>query len=375
MLTILSITLLLNEPPRVPWGGNDFVQYYAGAKLLMEGRNPYDRTVAGALQMELGRLEPLETFAPPWAILPALPLIVLPFSTAIVVNITLQAALLALCAVAWWWMLFPGRPQQGWIALLVLPLWLPTLMMLGVGQNTVWPLTGLTGWLWFVNQRKPRLACVCLVLLIIKPHLGLMPGLFILGYWLRRRDWRSLLVYVTALLLVTGFTVALRPTIWYDYVTAMQTGTPAAAFSTATWNSAWQDVGRWVHPAAYLVWGVMLIAAVVLGGITTANKIVLRLAVVATVAMAVVPYGFSFDLVLMLPLFLAGVGYVISERPYARLVMLGWAGIIGLLVAGKLLEWNEAAYWGVAWLGLGISCISMRQMDISSPVISAPASS
>jgi hypothetical protein len=36
-------------PATLPWGGLDFVQYYAACELLHEGKNPYDHA------LELGR--------------------------------------------------------------------------------------------------------------------------------------------------------------------------------------------------------------------------------------------------------------------------------------------------------------------------------
>jgi hypothetical protein len=357
MLTMVMIALLVPEPDSMQWGGNDFVQYYAGAKLMVDGHNPYDRARAGALQMELGRAEPVETFAPPWALLPALALLGLSFQTACIVNIVFGAIVMAGCAMLWWQLLFPVHVKQTWIALVAFPLWLPSLMVIGIGQNTIWPLAGLSLWMWFTVKKQPRIASVCLVLLVIKPHLGLLPGMFILGYWLRQRDWRSLVVFVITLLFVTGLTVILRPTIWWDYLGAMQTGTSVSNFSTATWYCYWQYLGSWVWLAAYSIWVIGLGEATLVGWQSSQAQLIYRLAFTGTISLAVVPYCFSFDLVLMLPLFLAGVGHVILERPKARQVMLGWFLIIAYLVTGKFYGWSESAFWIVSWLGLGLGCL------------------
>src|SRR5207237_3695980 len=128
------------------WGGLDFVQYYAALDLLFEGKNPYDQELATQRQMSYGRNKGVQMLAPPWALLPALLVIALPFPLATAAYLALNAALLIFCTVCWTLLLFPGRYRYLPFTLLVSFLSLPSLIDLGFGQNALWPLAGFTGW-------------------------------------------------------------------------------------------------------------------------------------------------------------------------------------------------------------------------------------
>src|SRR5690349_3736082 len=93
---LASFLLMMSAPAALTWGGTDFVQYYVAAELLNAGKNPYDRAAAEARQKELGRETGVATYAPPWALLLALPLSDLPLQQAILVNIVLNVLLLVL---------------------------------------------------------------------------------------------------------------------------------------------------------------------------------------------------------------------------------------------------------------------------------------
>jgi hypothetical protein len=141
--------LLVSPAPEQPraqllWGGLDFVQYYAALELLFGGKNPYDQKLATARQMKYGRGQGVQMYAPAWPLLLLL-VIGLPFWLAIYGYLLLNIALMTFCAACWTLLLFPKRFYFILFTLLGFSLWLPFQVVLYCGQNSLWPLAGLTG--------------------------------------------------------------------------------------------------------------------------------------------------------------------------------------------------------------------------------------
>lgn len=357
----LAVVFLLAPPPDIPWGGNDFVQYYVATDLLLSGQNPYDRTLAEARQKALGRDAGVATYAPPWALLPALPLAGLPFRQAVVANAVLNTLLLIVCAAAWANLLFPARPRLVPWVLVALPLWMPCLAVIGIGQLSLWPLAGFTGWLWLTVRRRHVPAALALVLLLVKPHLGLLPGFFVAGRWLRRRQLTTIILFLAALVGVTALTLWLRPTVWDDYFAGLVAGTPPTQIKSATLDGwARENLGQWFGKLSWTIWVTSLWAAGVAGWFSAVryriglpkDQVIPFAALACAAAVATVPYAFSFDFVFLLPGFLLAVGRMLTNAPQWRWGVLAWLALEGWMVAGKLAPWEEAAYWFVPWLGL-----------------------
>jgi hypothetical protein len=355
-----TLLLLMTPPPdALPWGGMDFVQYFVAAELLTAGQNPYDRALAEARQKQLGRESGVATFAPPWALLVAMPLSKLPLQQATLVNIVLNVLLLVLCAMAWARLLFPDRPRYAVVLLVALPVWMPCLAVVGIGQYSLWPLAGFTGWLWFTTKQRHLPAAIILVLTVIKPHLGLLPGLFVAGRWMGRRQFAPVAAFVASLIVLTLLTLWLRPTIWMDYVAGLQAGITPGDIQSATldgWGRA--NFGQSFRYVTWTIWAAALLGAFAIGWRTARaddQKLVAWSAIVCTTAVATVPYAFSFDFVFLLPGFLLAVGRMVDGARHWRLGLAAWLGLELWMVAGKLAPWDEAAYWFVPWIGLGVT--------------------
>ena len=110
-LLLVSATQTAPTPPTMtlPWGADDFVQYYVALELLFEGNNPYDQELDTTRQMAYGRKWGVQMLAPPWALLPSLLVIGLPFPFATVGYLALNITLLIFCVFCWTSLLFPGR--------------------------------------------------------------------------------------------------------------------------------------------------------------------------------------------------------------------------------------------------------------------------
>jgi hypothetical protein len=357
------------SPPEsiVPWGGTDFLQYYAANQMLLDKQNPYDRELNQARQESYGRTGRMEMFTPPTGLLPSLPLSWLTFHQAIVANIAINIALLVICAACWTWLLFSGRWNYLPQVVLALPLWLPCLAVVAIGQTSAWPFAGITLWLFFLVRGRPGWAGAFLALTVIKPHLGLMGGMLAGGYAIRYRQGKMIAAFLLALAAIFGLTLWLRPTIWQDYLTAIRTGPPPTQIATATLDgfARWY-LGQFFGVISWILWAIGILGAALLGltsprwqpfdttGTFPPRRegIILRTALVCMATVAVVPYAFSMDFVFLLPGFILAVGAWLGRERYWQVSLAVWLGLELWMVAGRVWLWNEHAYWIVPWVGL-----------------------
>ncbi len=348
----ICLLMLFQEPAPLPWGGSDLVQYYAANQLILHGENPYDRTRAMALQAELGLRLPMPTFAPPWSFLASLPFVGLRLDQAILGNIIVNGLLLIVSVLLWIQLLKPACKEQWMIVVLATLTWLPNLAVLGLGQLSLWPLFGFTGWLW-CTQRGWRVAgSMCLVLLVIKPHIGLVLGFFALGRWYKQRDWLSFVTFTVSLIALTLVTLAFRSTIWADYFHSLQSGKAPTDFHTATFEC----LGRGYLGSSFTYIGVALwMAGMVAGFMAGTRSLVPGALIACCLAIMTVPYAFSFDMVLLLPAWVLALCLYFERSPGWQVALIGMALANAWLIAGKYLPWTETAYWPVPWIVLLIT--------------------
>jgi hypothetical protein len=381
---VLLFAQFVPGAPLIPWGGTDFLQYYAANQLLLEGKNPYDRELNTAKQESFGRIIPIETYTPPWGFLPALPLSWLSFETAVRINILLNCLILALCGFWWTRLLFPEDPRLALFALISLPLWLPCLSVAGIGQISLWPLLGFTGWLYCTKRQRHVPAGLFLALTIIKPHLGILLGLFAGMDALRRRHWGVVTGFMVTFAFLTLLTFLLRISIWQDYVQSVQSSTSLALIHPAT-IAGWikDNLGEPLPILTWAIWGLGLVLAGTAGwwwsgpqtdsNQTRVQSLISWSAIMSIATVAVVPYAFSFDFVLMLPGFILAIGIAATRNGLRwRMAILVWLAMELCLVTGKLVTWSESSYCLIPWVGLAAT-IWLERHRFSCPRTSANA--
>jgi hypothetical protein len=182
--------------------GQDFRGYYAVARVLLAGGNPYDyRLVANVLLEVTGRAGNNPFYYPLWFGWLITPLSLLPFQIARAVWLILNLAFWIYGLIRLQQLL--DFPRPGWRG------WLVHLLSTFIFAWTTWKFeqTGILLFLLLVEvliayqkQQWTRMGFF-LAVILIKPNVMLIPFATI-GLWLgRNRTWRPLL---TALLLLTG---------------------------------------------------------------------------------------------------------------------------------------------------------------------------
>ena len=192
--------------------GQDFRGYYAAGRVLLAGKNPYEYAlVADVLREVTGRVGNNPFYYPLWFGWFVAPLNLLPFQVARAVWMIFNWAL---------WLVGLLRlrqlvefPAPGWRT------WLMNLLATFLFAWSTWKFEQ-TGILLFViwvealmaykEQHWERMG-VFLALALIKPNVMLLSVSAMAGWLIRDRNWRPLLIALSALVLLLVVTTALTP--------------------------------------------------------------------------------------------------------------------------------------------------------------------
>lgn len=333
LLLVVIASLFATEAwPFLVVGGHprpsDFEVFHIAGRLTLEGRlaEAYDGASLAAVQQEMrGRVDSLAFgYPPPFALVLA-PLGLVPRGLGFVLFMGTTLALFL-------WILVRLGGARAAPALLVALL--PVYVNLLCGQNGF--LTGaLVGMACLGLCIGHRAAGVPLGLMIIKPHLALGVGLYVLA----RRDWRTLGVAVaTALAMAAAATLLLGPGIWSAFFAGLaEQGTAMAQglYRSYRMQSPFAALMS-VHLPLAAAWAAQGVAALAAGGlILVAAR---RLPLAAGLGLAVLawpqfsPYGYDYDLPV------AAVGTALLSGPLlARLPRWQALAVLALLPAAALI--------------------------------------
>jgi len=151
---------------------NDFVAYWAAARLFLAQRNPYSTEI---VRLEVQALHVSASKAllfhnPPWVLAFFAPLGLLTLRAARLLWLFLSLALDVFSAVGLW-KYFGGGRRTSWIALLVFLTFIPLATAEHIGQITPLILAGTTALLLLLERKQWVLAGMAAVVLGIKPQL------------------------------------------------------------------------------------------------------------------------------------------------------------------------------------------------------------
>ena len=136
----------------------DFVDFWAASRLLVNGGNPFSPAEVLQLQQSVGYREPkpLLMWNPPWTLSFVLPIGFLDYGLGQFVWLLLQVFFLLLSAQRLWAIYSPTarQPYLPWIAAFT---FVPTLMVLIIGQITPLVLLGVVGFLYFERKDQSSL--------------------------------------------------------------------------------------------------------------------------------------------------------------------------------------------------------------------------
>ena len=223
---LIRIAPTLSNAKYLP--SDDFVQFWAGGRLNIHHENPFDLKKIEQLQITAGG-EPSGLYTisillnPPWAITLAMPFGLLYYSISRF-SWLISSTLIILLSTLILWRIYNGKPNQRWLALLVVFIFAPTISVLEVGQITIIILFGITGFLYYsIVSRNDWLAGAFLAIASIKPQVAYLFWIALLLWIIHEHRWFlffSTSLYVFLLLVVTWL---FNPHVLEQYFEMLQT--------------------------------------------------------------------------------------------------------------------------------------------------------
>ena len=197
-LLVLVLSALVWQAPLVSQrlsalGLGDYIAYWSAGRVLADGGNPYSPKALLAVQHAQGWEDdwPNIMYYPPWALALVLPFGLLPFWVSRLVWLVTGLGTIIWCANRAW-IYFGGQEQKRIVAWLIALTFVPTLMVLRIGQIAPWLLLGTIGFLEAERRRADWLAGIAITLTTIKPHLMFLFGLAVLVWCIAAGRWKIL---------------------------------------------------------------------------------------------------------------------------------------------------------------------------------------
>ena len=213
---------------------DDFVEYWAAGRLLLQGANPYAPEQLLALQKLQGWRDsrPDVFYSPPY-VMPLVLVISVP-SYQLARGLWLVGCLIATLVSSWsLWNLYGGPTQPRWCSQVLAMTFIPTVFALAIGQIGPLILLGSVGFLAFAERRNWWRAGACVVLIAIKPQLLYLLLVAFLLWALSTRTWRALGGLVVTMSVSTALVLLLDPRVLGQYA-RMVRAYPPSQFTTPT---------------------------------------------------------------------------------------------------------------------------------------------
>jgi hypothetical protein len=313
------------------WGSDDFIQYWSAGRLAWSGDNPYDAASMLRIQKRVGLPydEPKRTWNPPWMLPLDLLIGALPFDLAVPLWLLVDLGLLLASGLLLWRYYAPGDKRY-WIGLILVPLYVPGLVALRVGQISPWLLAGIVGFLVLERAGRDGLAGACLALLLIKPHFTYLFWLVALWWAWRNHRRKVILGWIAALAAASLLATAIAPRVWTQY--AQVSISPPLYWASTT-------LGAWLRYLFGVDRSWLQFLPTVLGGIGVAVWLWRRrgawhwqqMASPLLLASAITAlYGWTYDQVVLLPVVVDLVSRSRSAPHSQQVVVLGALFLIEL---------------------------------------------
>ena len=334
---------------------NDFIEYWAAARLLLNHGNAYSPTELLQLQRSVGWTQamPLLMWNPPWTLPLILPFGLLNHDTAQSLWFLLHSVIIFLGAQLLWRLYgaTPSPSRVGWLALLTFA---PIYFVLLLGQIAPLILAGLIGFLLTLRKRAWFWSGACLAVASIKPHLLYLVWLSALLWIWRERKWQIAGGFLAVFALMAGVPLLFDGQVYARYLTLMSDRTVVQPLDWATptigtavnalfgSNSLWL---RWLAAFGGMLWLLRYWRK----NATQWNwSVDLPLILLASVATA--PFSWTFDYVILLPALMQGSVWLgaVVKRQRVRGFSAIYLALCSILLFGKILVRNDFWYFWLA---------------------------
>jgi hypothetical protein len=217
LLLILSLKSFYDQLSRSQ-AGNDFIAYWAAARLLVNGQNPYLSDQIFILQTSVGWTGemPLVMYSPPWVLTYILPFSIENYVLGKFLWLVFLFTCMLICS-SWLWQFYGGTKADRHWNLVILLSYAPVYFALVKGQIVPLILLGIVGFLHFEQQKKWFLAGTFVCLLGIKPHALYLFFMALIVWIIHKRRWDVMLGAGCSVLVTMAIPFLQNPDIFNQY--------------------------------------------------------------------------------------------------------------------------------------------------------------
>lgn len=365
---VLFSTAAVSPSPAPDGNVNDFVAYWAAARQVLAGGDPYAARPVFAIEQQLGLngSTPLIMRNPPWAVPVIAPFGLLSFAAAqqLWFGLGLIAVLLS---AHWLWGLYHGEGQPPWTAWLATGLFLPVAVVLALGQISPLVLLGIVGFLHFQKQKKLGWAGAFLFLCALKPHLTFLLWVALLLWSIRSRTIRTLIAFAGVTITASMAAIAFDPAIFSQYLNLLTNGGVLAELTPTISGLLRLSLGRY-YPIQTLPAALALIWFFFHWRRTKEHwEWPQEMPALLLISLLTVSYAWFFDQVVLLPAVFEATAWTTANRRLASVALvslyLGTNAAVLALILG-----HRTTFWYV-WIVPAWCLLYALARGLSNPIV------
>jgi hypothetical protein len=225
LVGLVCLILLWNAASTTSLGDEDFIAYWSATHLLSNGLNPYDPELIRNLenaQTGRGLVNALMAWNPPFLFVFLLPLAWLPFSIAKFVWLIANILIVVSGSVMLTRLYLPPGNNLIIIIYLLFAFSLPQIVTgIVMGQVTYLVFLGLVACMALIKKEQWFWAGAVLILTTVKPHVVVLPVIYLLIYMAVHRQYRGWIGLMVAGLACLGVAFLFRPQLANDLMGEM----------------------------------------------------------------------------------------------------------------------------------------------------------
>jgi hypothetical protein len=337
--------------------GMDYFGYWSCGRVFLAGGNCYKEESVYPVQHNQGRLEKdtLISWNPPWMYVLMLPFLALPFMLGRILWFMLTGLALAWAA-DYFWISYGGSIRVRYISWLSILFFVPSAVSLNLGQITPLLLVGIAGFLWFTRRRQDWLAGISLLIMSIKPQVIWLFAFFLVLWIWQERRWKILAGAVASLAVIIVISLLINPSSYSFYLNEIRAGYGPHIWETPVPTTAL----RMLFPEHEVLLRYFLpIVGLIIGSLLWVRwrkhfDWQQHLTPILIISVLTSPYGFTHDLIVLLPLALEMVILFQKER-YRQLPYI--IGLAAVQIASALLIFTARRSIVLVWLAPALALL------------------
>jgi len=363
VISVYIVQSLWNITSTTRFGEIDFTGYWSATYLLHNGENPYSVELMGTVQ----RLQAHSTLGvtlmawnPPFLFVFLLPLAWLPFTIAKFVWLVIN--ILTVTTAGWLLtqLYLPAENPRLKLIFLIFAIGFPAVLAgLYMGQVTFLVLGGLVACMSLIKKEQWFWAGAALIFTTVKPHIVILPVIYLLVYMARRRQFKGWLGLASAGLACIIILFTFRSDVLYDLLG--ETMITRVNWATSTIGGLVSYLGV-SEKARYLI-VLFLPLPFLLASYPEKINLELSVALLTLITVPTTIFGWSYDqAVLLIPI--AQVFHWLVRLKYKLPILISIAGATALNYYQRLVTINEVYYVWIPLFWLLLFCIIWYKISL-----------